>query len=191
MAGSGTKNLIFEYTVGSGDSTAGELKATTLAYESGAAIKDASGNTLNVSMPSSKKLEDNAQIVIDTTAPSAPSSIGDVELDFKGGSDKFAELSIDASDISTIMGISSGSLPMTVDRSNAANWSKMMKSLDFAKIMFQGTAADGTTVTSNLSESDIKSIKVTSAGIELRLSNATDRDLYSLKDIGALRNSKA
>ena len=72
-AGAAGNVLNFTYTVQSGD-TAADLNATALNLNS-ATIKDAAGNSLTTTLPVSQaagSLDANKAIVIDTTAPTAP-----------------------------------------------------------------------------------------------------------------------
>lgn len=77
-SGSGTNTLTFNYTVQAGDTSADLDYASTSALAlNGGTIKDAAGNaaTLTLATPgAANSLGNNKALVIDTTAPSAPST---------------------------------------------------------------------------------------------------------------------
>ena len=70
VSGSGTSTLAFDYTVQAGD-TAGSLDTNALA-PSGGTIRDAATNDAVTTLPNGHSLTDNKNIVVDTTAPNAP-----------------------------------------------------------------------------------------------------------------------
>ncbi|MBC7531901.1 MAG: hypothetical protein H7318_10005, partial [Oligoflexus sp.] len=80
LTGSGTNTLSFGYTVQAGD-TASDLEAqSTAALSIGAgSIRDDSGNNAVLTLPSlsgANSISTHKALVIDTTAPSAPASVG-------------------------------------------------------------------------------------------------------------------
>ncbi|RYZ57248.1 MAG: hypothetical protein EOP07_10440, partial [Proteobacteria bacterium] len=79
-SGSGTTALLFNYTVQTGDTSADlDEQSSSALVLAGGTIKDAAGNnaTLTVPVPgAANSLGSNKALIIDTTNPSGPSSVG-------------------------------------------------------------------------------------------------------------------
>lgn len=180
VSGSGSQVLLFQYSVQTGDTSADldQQSTTAITLLSGATIKDAAGNNADLTISTAAGLAAHSAIVIDTTAPTAPSSVAfsgstssnPFAVSWTAGSDSnFSTHSIKlctANDCAT--GCSSAgnfvSSPASVSGTNGTTVYACIKSLDTAGNASAYVASSGTMTIDNTAATVINTSSQTADG---------------------------
>ncbi len=168
-SGSGTQELVFEYTVQPGDEAPDlDVLSASALQLNGGTIKDLSGNAAVLTVPvaaNSDSLASTADIMIDGSAPDV--SITGVTLAPEGANDQ--KLTINGSGFDALLGSGeSVGLSLTGDALSRFDWSKLSIKLK---------QPDGSFESVSLGASDIGSVEIHSNRLEIVIDEGVNKVL--------------
>ncbi|WP_257287201.1 hypothetical protein, partial [Endozoicomonas sp. SESOKO2] len=168
-SGSGTQDLVFEYTVRSGDEAPDlDVLSASALQLNGGSIKDLSGNTAVLTVPvaaNSDSLASTADLMIDGSAPDV--SITGVSLAPEGANDQ--KLTINGSGFDGLLGSGeSAGLTLTGDDLSRFDWGKLSIELK---------QPDGSFDSVSLDASDIGSVAIHNNRVEIVIDEGVNKVL--------------
>ncbi|RYZ60218.1 MAG: hypothetical protein EOP07_01465, partial [Proteobacteria bacterium] len=153
VTGSGTTDLIFEYTVQAGDTSADlDVQSTTALALAGGTIQDSSNFSASLTLPApgaTGSLGDNRNFVIDTTSPTSPSALSfgssvsgstTVSLSYTASSD--INLSLHNAKLCTANDCSTGCISSTTDSISPISLTGVNGGTYYACLQGQDTAGN-------------------------------------------------
>ena len=165
--GSGTRELVFEYTVRNGDSSSDlDVYSENALQLNGGTIQDLSGNSAALTTPSgsdNNSLASQAEIIVDAVAPDV--TISSVSLAPEGSDDQLLTLS--GSDFDRILG-SGETSGLTLQGSDLSRF-------DWSKLSLGIQQADNSVENVTFEQSDIQAVRVFDDRLEIVIDEGADK----------------